>query len=45
MNEQKLVGRAVRRREDPRLLSGRGRFVDDIALPGMLHAQEEAMPS
>jgi aerobic carbon-monoxide dehydrogenase large subunit len=39
MNEQKLVGRPVRRREDPRLLSGRGRFVDDIALPGMLHAQ------
>jgi len=39
MNEGKLVGRAVRRREDPRLLAGRGRFVDDIALPGMLHAQ------
>jgi carbon-monoxide dehydrogenase large subunit len=34
-----LVGRSVPRREDPRLLSGRGRFVDDIALPGMLHAQ------
>ena len=39
MNEGKLVGKAVRRREDPRLLAGRGRFVDDIALPGMLHAQ------
>lgn len=39
LNERKLVGKAVRRREDPRLLSGRGRFVDDIALPGMLHAQ------
>ncbi|MEV2211437.1 xanthine dehydrogenase family protein molybdopterin-binding subunit [Streptomyces sp. NPDC050997] len=39
MNEPKLVGKAVRRREDPRLVSGRGRFVDDIALPGMLHAQ------
>ncbi|MGW4391758.1 xanthine dehydrogenase family protein molybdopterin-binding subunit [Streptomyces sp. NPDC004685] len=34
-----LIGRAVARREDPRLLTGRGRFVDDIALPGMLHAQ------
>ncbi|MFB6784628.1 xanthine dehydrogenase family protein molybdopterin-binding subunit [Streptomyces sp. NPDC056352] len=34
-----LVGRSVARREDPRLLTGRGRFVDDIALPGMLHAQ------
>ncbi|WP_411146122.1 xanthine dehydrogenase family protein molybdopterin-binding subunit [Streptomyces sp. x-80] len=35
----RLVGRSVPRREDPRLLTGRGRFVDDIALPGMLHAQ------
>ncbi|TGB09160.1 xanthine dehydrogenase family protein molybdopterin-binding subunit [Streptomyces sp. MZ04] len=35
----RLVGRSVARREDPRLLTGRGRFVDDIALPGMLHAQ------
>ncbi|MCK7627815.1 xanthine dehydrogenase family protein molybdopterin-binding subunit [Streptomyces sp. RS10V-4] len=35
----KLVGRSVPRREDPRLLTGRGRFVDDVALPGMLHAQ------
>ncbi|HJR04909.1 MAG TPA: hypothetical protein VKA83_24920, partial [Methylomirabilota bacterium] len=24
--------------EDPRLLAGRGRFLDDIALPGLLHA-------
>ncbi|MGW2285590.1 xanthine dehydrogenase family protein molybdopterin-binding subunit [Streptomyces phaeochromogenes] len=39
LHERKLVGKAVRRREDPRLLAGRGRFVDDIALPGMLHAQ------
>jgi carbon-monoxide dehydrogenase large subunit len=33
------VGASVPRREDPRLLAGRGRFVDDVALPGMLHAQ------
>jgi carbon-monoxide dehydrogenase large subunit len=32
------VGQSVRRREDPRLLSGRGRYVDDVVLPGMLHA-------
>ncbi|MGG2464696.1 xanthine dehydrogenase family protein molybdopterin-binding subunit [Streptomyces sp. RGM 3693] len=38
-DEGKLIGRSVPRREDPRLLTGRGRFVDDIALPGMLHAQ------
>ncbi|RSN24899.1 xanthine dehydrogenase [Amycolatopsis sp. WAC 01416] len=32
------VGASVPRREDPRFLSGRGRFVDDIQLTGMLHA-------
>ncbi len=34
----KYVGAAVRRREDPRLLRGEGRFLDDITLPGLLHA-------
>ncbi|MFE7119282.1 xanthine dehydrogenase family protein molybdopterin-binding subunit [Streptomyces sp. NPDC057654] len=33
------IGASVGRREDPRLLTGRGRFTDDIHLPGMLHAQ------
>src|SRR5258706_830493 len=32
------VGARVLRSEDPRLLTGRGEFVDDIRLPGMLHA-------
>jgi aerobic carbon-monoxide dehydrogenase large subunit len=32
------VGASVPRKEDPRLLSGRGRFVADIDRPGMLHA-------
>ena len=32
------VGRPVERLEDLRLLPGRGQFVDDIALDGMLHA-------
>ena len=31
-------GARVTRLEDPALLTGRGRFVDDIALPGTLHA-------
>jgi carbon-monoxide dehydrogenase large subunit len=31
-------GARVLRLEDPALLSGQGRFVDDIQLPGMLHA-------
>lgn len=33
-----LVGASVPRVNDPRLLSGQGRFVDDLVLPGMLHA-------
>ena len=33
----KLVGQRVRRREDPRLIQGRGTYVDDIKLPGMQH--------
>ncbi|MRH87929.1 molybdopterin-dependent oxidoreductase [Nocardia sp. SYP-A9097] len=32
------IGQSVRRREDPRLLTGTGRYLDDIAVPGMLHA-------
>jgi carbon-monoxide dehydrogenase large subunit len=33
----KLFGTPVPRLEDPRLLSGGGRYVDDIALPGLVH--------
>src|SRR5262249_2343003 len=33
-----LVGRSVPRVEDPRILAGRGCYVDDVRLPGMLHA-------
>jgi carbon-monoxide dehydrogenase large subunit len=32
------VGRSVKRFEDPKLITGRGAFVDDIKLPDMLHA-------
>ncbi len=35
---QTMMGRAVERNEDLRLLTGRGRYVDDIKRPGMLHA-------
>jgi carbon-monoxide dehydrogenase large subunit len=31
------VGRPVRRKEDARLLTGRGRYAADFRLPGMLH--------
>ena len=36
--DNKVVGARVPRVEDPRLLTGRGHYVDDIQLPGMLHA-------
>ncbi len=32
------VGRAMRRKEDPRLITGRARYIDDISLPGTLWA-------
>lgn len=34
----KYFGASVRRREDHRFLTGEGRFVEDIQLPGLLHA-------
>ena len=34
----RIFGSAIRRREDPRLLTGAGTFTDDIQLPGMVHA-------
>jgi len=33
----KLVGQRVKRREDPRLIQGRGTYVDDVVLVGMHH--------
>jgi carbon-monoxide dehydrogenase large subunit len=33
----KLVGARVKRREDPRLITGRATYVDDIELPRMVH--------
>ncbi|HEX6439777.1 MAG TPA: xanthine dehydrogenase family protein molybdopterin-binding subunit [Candidatus Binatia bacterium] len=32
-----LIGASIRRVEDPLLISGKGGYVDDIKLPGMLH--------
>ena len=31
------IGQAVRRVEDQRFITGAGRYVDDIVLPGMCH--------
>jgi carbon-monoxide dehydrogenase large subunit len=41
---ERLFGAAVRRREDGRLVTGRGRYVADVALPGMLHAAVHRSP-
>lgn len=32
------IGQPVRRKEDFRLLTGRGRFADDVRLPELVHA-------
>ncbi|MGC2413024.1 MAG: xanthine dehydrogenase family protein molybdopterin-binding subunit, partial [Stellaceae bacterium] len=32
------IGRSLRRLEDRRFLTGQGRYVDDMDLPGQLHA-------
>ena len=34
----KMVGAVVRRKEDPRLITGTATYVDDVKLPGILHA-------
>jgi carbon-monoxide dehydrogenase large subunit len=34
----RVFGQSVRRREDASLLLGKGRFIDDVRLPGMLEA-------
>jgi CO/xanthine dehydrogenase Mo-binding subunit len=32
------IGRSMKRVEDPRILAGKGRYVDDLVLPNMAHA-------
>jgi carbon-monoxide dehydrogenase large subunit len=34
---ERLIGRRLLRQEDPRLVAGRGAYVTDLVLPGMLH--------
>ncbi|MFC2055477.1 molybdopterin cofactor-binding domain-containing protein, partial [Chloroflexota bacterium] len=35
---KKYIGKRIKRSEDPRLLTGEALFVDDVEIPGMLHA-------
>ncbi|MBV8298846.1 MAG: carbon-monoxide dehydrogenase large subunit [Candidatus Eremiobacteraeota bacterium] len=36
-SEKHALGQRMKRKEDPRFLQGRGRYLDDITLPGMLY--------
>src|ERR1700682_6373124 len=33
----RFVGQSIARKEDPRLVTGHGQYVDDVAVPGLLH--------
>ena len=37
LHNDRIIGKRLPRKEDARLLTGRGTFVDDVVLPGMLH--------
>ena len=37
MTTQSILGASIKRREDPRLITGRGTYVDDVRLVGMLN--------
>jgi 3-oxo-Delta1-steroid hydratase/dehydrogenase large subunit len=43
-NQFRYIGKKRRTKEDPRFVMGRGRFVADIALPGMKHVALVASP-
>src|SRR5437867_3020491 len=34
----RLFGKSIKRREDPRFITGRGQYVDDLKIPGMTYA-------
>src|SRR5207237_5556003 len=36
--QPQLFGQSIKRREDPRLISGKGTYVDDVKLPNTSHA-------
>ena len=43
-NGYRYIGKKRRTKEDPRFVSGRGRYVADVALPGMKHVALVASP-
>ena len=36
--DQRLFGKSIKRREDPRFITGKGHYTDDLKLPGMTYA-------
>jgi carbon-monoxide dehydrogenase large subunit len=38
MTEKRTIGQALLRREDYRFVTGQGRYLDDVVVPGSLHA-------
>ena len=38
MTETRTIGKALLRREDYRFVTGQGRYLDDVVVPGMLFA-------
>ncbi len=41
---EKWVGRALRRKEDPRMITGRGRYVDDVVMPAPRPSPRSSRP-
>ena len=33
----KMIGQKIKRKEDPRFITGKGKYTDDVKLPGLLH--------
>src|SRR3989442_4415804 len=44
MSSFRYIGKKRRTKEDPRFVAGRGRYVADVALPGMKHVALVASP-
>jgi carbon-monoxide dehydrogenase large subunit len=38
MMSTKILGASIKRKEDPRLMTGEAKFLDDVQLPGLLYA-------
>src|SRR5262247_112766 len=35
---ERVLGKSIKRREDPRFITGKGTYVDDVKLPGLTYA-------